>query len=87
MKISGMIDHLKSIQEFHGDLDVYEYTEYATIAKRENNYLPKVDKIHYKKHEEFESLQDELYNDDASIDDKDIYDIDLSRPIVIGVVI
>ncbi|AAU85056.1 hypothetical protein BCBBV1cgp9 [Bacillus phage BCASJ1c] len=87
MKISQMIKQLQDIKEEHGDLDLYEYSDIATIIKRENAYLPRVDKIHYKKHADYPSLKDELHNEDLSVSDENIYDIDLSRPIVKGVVI
>jgi hypothetical protein len=87
MKISEMIERLKTIQAEHGDLELYEYTDYATIMKRENAYLPRVDKIHYKKHDDFQSLVNELHNEDINVNDEDIYDVDLSKPIVKGVVI
>ena len=82
-----MIAELQKLKDEHGDLDIYENTDWGTVQKRESRYKPYVRKIHYKKFEDDDALRDELHYEDVDVEDKDIYDVDLTRPIVKGIMI
>lgn len=85
MKISDMIKNLQEIQNEHGDLDLYEYTDWATTDKYSSK--PKVYKIYSKKWEDAEHMRDELSNGELEENDVDLYDVDLTKPIVKGVIV
>ena len=85
LKISEMIKYLQNIQEEHGDLDLYTYTDLATVQKY--SYQPKVYKIYSQKWEDAEHMRNELSNGDLNERDEDLYDVDLTKPIVKGLVI
>ncbi|WP_440110270.1 hypothetical protein [Paenibacillus sp. QZ-Y1] len=85
MKLNELIKSLQEIKEEHGDLDLYTYNDWATISKF--NTLPKVNKIYSQKWEEWDRMQNELSNGDINTEDEDLYDVDLRKPIVKGLVI
>lgn len=85
MKVSEMINKLQEIKNEHGDLDVYEHTDWATIAK--NSFQPTVYKIYSQKWEGFEHMKNELSEGNLDTADSDLYDVDLTKPIVKGVVV
>lgn len=85
MKISEMIQKLKAINEDYGDLDIYEYNDRATISPYE--FSPKVNKIYSQKWEDVPHMRDELSNGNLNEQDNELHDVDLLKPIVIGVII
>lgn len=87
MKISEQIAKLQAIQEKYGDIDVYEYTDCGTVQPFQSTMRPEARKIYSQKWEDAEWMENTL--SDASIDeiDEEIHDVDLSKPIVVGVVI
>ena len=88
MKISEQIAKLQAIQEEYGDLDVYEYTDWGTIQPYyQSTHRPGVRKIYSQKWEDAEHMRDELSGANIDESDEHIHDVDLSKPIVIGVVI
>lgn len=87
MKVSEMIKRLQKIQSEHGDLEIYEYTDWAFLRKYETSSFPTVDKIYSRKHEDAEYMRDELSSDDLEVADEELDDVDLTKPIVKGVVI
>lgn len=87
MKVSQLIKKLQIIQEEYGDLDVYEYNDWATINKFEGNSFPKVSKIYSQKWEDAEHMKNELSNGNLDEKDEELHDVDLTKPIVKGVII
>ncbi|WP_405169335.1 hypothetical protein [Paenibacillus sp. FSL H3-0286] len=85
IKISEYIDTLQKIKEEHGDLGMFEYNDYATISKV--SYLPKPQKIYSQKWVDADYMKNELSNARIDIEDKDLYNVNLKKPIIIGVVI
>lgn len=85
MKISEMIQKLNAINEEHGDLDIYEHNDWATISPYE--FSPKVNKIYSQKWEDAPHMRDELSNGNLNEQDNELHDVDLTKPIVIGVII
>lgn len=76
--LKQLIDHLQKQLEEHGDLPVY-YCDDARIG--EQNYLPEPSKVYsYKSH-------DMLNNDSLDIQDKDLYDVNLAKPIIKAIII
>lgn len=85
MKISKMIQKLNVIYEEHGDLDIYEHNDWATISPYD--FSPKVNKIYSQRWEDAPHMRDELSNGNLNELDNELHDVDLSKPIVIGVII
>lgn len=87
MKISEMIEKLQQLQKEHGDLNLYEYNDWATISEYKGEIFPRVNKIYYQKWEDAEHMIDELRGESLGVVDGELYDVDLTKPIVIGVII
>ena len=88
MRVTEMIKALQDIEKEHGDLEIYEYTNMATVAKYEGYSLrPRVDKIYSQKWEHAAWMRDELSNGELEEADEELYDVDLTKPIVKGVLI
>lgn len=87
MKVSEMIEKLQQIKSEHGDLEVYN-SEGAMFFKCDSEYRPRVSKFYYGKWEDFNDyMKDELLEGDIEIPDKELYDVDLTKPITLGVLI
>lgn len=87
MKITDMIKALQAIEKEHGDLDIYEYTDWATITKLDGIYRPKISKIYSQKWEKAEHMRGELSDGNLNEKDAELYEVDLTKPIVKGVII
>ncbi|WP_405101686.1 hypothetical protein [Oceanobacillus sp. FSL H7-0719] len=87
MKVSEMIKKLQDIEREHGDLEIYEHTDWATITRFESVYRPEVAKIYYQNWEDASHMRNELSDGRLDVADADLYDVDLSKPIVKGVII
>ncbi|OMD67632.1 hypothetical protein BSK50_30020 [Paenibacillus odorifer] len=85
MKISEYIEALQKIKEEHGDLDMFEYNDWATISRV--GFLPKPQKIYSQKWLDADYMKGELSNGNIDIEDKDLYDVNIKKPIIFGVVI
>lgn len=78
IRLKQLIDHLQKQYEEHGDLPVY-YCNDALIGKE--TCLPKPSKIYsYKSY-------DMLTSDSLDIEDGDLHDVNLEKPIIKGIII
>ena len=87
MKTSEMIEKLQEIKNEHGDLEIYEYTDWATVAKFKSSLTPRVAKIYSQKWEGYEHMQNQLSDGNLDENDEDLHDVDLNKPIVKGLLI
>lgn len=86
MKISELITKLQQLEKEQGDIDVYETTDWDVI-KYDGLYRPRVSKLYYQKWEDSDEMK--RYLSDGNLDEKDteLYDVDLTRPIIKAVII
>ncbi|AZV43616.1 hypothetical protein BAOM_3007 [Peribacillus asahii] len=87
MKISEMIEKLQRIKNEYGDLEIYEHNDWTTLSKYESGYRPRVSKIYYQKWEDAEHMQNELSEGNVNEADDELFDVDISKPIILGVTI
>lgn len=87
MKLSKLIIKLQEIEKEFGDLDVYETGDSGLLYKYEGIFRPTATKVYYQKWEDAAYMKDELTEGDVEVANEDLYDVDLSRPIKIGLLI
>lgn len=83
-KLSELILKLQDIQNKYGDLDLY--TEYDTLISK-GYYEPNVSKLYYQHWEDSPHMINELSFSSITEVDEELYDVDLTRPIVKGLVL
>lgn len=87
MKISEMVVKLQRKQKEHGDLDIYTFSDWLTTIKYESDDLPRVAKVYHQKQGNYGLVHSKLSNDDIDIADKDLHNVDLTKPIVKAIII
>ena len=81
IKLSQLIVHLQEQFKEHGDLPIY-YCDDAIIGKQ--RHLPKAVKIYsYKSY----GMYDMLSSGNLEEKDEDLYDVNLEKPIIKGMII
>lgn len=86
MKISEMIKALENIEKEHGNLEIYAEADGGTYQYSGDVY-PQVVKTYYRRGEDAKWMKGYLDNDDFNKKDEELYDVDLTKPIIKGVVI
>ena len=86
MKISQLIRKLQSIQEEHGDLELY-IPDDAFIYKYDSEFGSEVKKMYYRKWEDADYMREYISYGDLDAKDEELYDVDLSKPIFKAVIL